>query len=131
MTLNKLFETLSFHDGEIENVFIYEKDIIIHFWLSAFLQNSHTKEQFAISDKSQNNCLSTQIRFSNYLNLKHNFDIENNKLLLEDCELWDITNNENINEITFHLKNYSTHTFSTISFHCDTVDILSCITNIT
>ncbi len=124
MRLNDLFCVFCFHDGLIENISMHEKNMIILFSLTTFLQNAKTKEIYNIHDKIKNSYLSVKIKFNNCTNLKNttNTDINN----LENFELWDTSYNELVNEIELHLRNDIDNTISTISFSSNEVEIISC-----
>lgn len=130
MKLIELFQTFNFHDGELVDLKINQDDIIISFSLPGFLQAEDVKELYKINNNGAK-YLDLVAKFEKFSELVSDplvnlGDIE----YLYDYELWEIDERELKNQkLIIYLREYCTDNYLTISFMCQSVEVVSITTS--
>lgn len=120
-----LFCMFNFHDGDIERIRTTESGIIMDFSLASFLQYELIKNTYAIG-KNEKSYLYLVVKFSGCSQLKCEPFVDICTLDLESYWSWYIGYDEKEKGIIIQLANDMDKSLLTISFQCESVEVVSC-----
>lgn len=126
MKLEELFCDFCFHDGELVNVVIDQNDIIMSFSLPSFLQTKKLKEYCGIDEAVKTVSLELEVKFNHFSNFKSEPLVMIDNIDLDEYELWCVQADEQNQEIIMQLRKFGADNLLTLSFACQSVEVISC-----
>lgn len=120
-----LFCMFNFHDGDMEKIRTTETGIVMDFSLAGFLQYDLIKNTYDIG-KDEKCYLYLVVKFDGCSQVKCEPFVDICALDLEPYWSWYIGYDEKEQEIIIQLANDMDKSLLTISFQCESVEVVSC-----